>query len=129
MEGFIMLEIIKELYSAGYRFYLKDDILYLNQRNITEKKEDILNSLKNKNMREKIKNEISTFRQIKLSLNKMTLNEITNLMSNKYLNIINCDYDITNKTIILVYKILDGIDKRDFEYIKILSDFGGAESA
>jgi hypothetical protein len=124
-----MLEVIKELYSVGYRFYLKDDVLYLNQRNISEKKEDILNSLKNKNMREKIKQEISTFRQIKLSLNKFTLNEITNLMSNKYLNIINCDYDLISKTIILVFKISDQIDKRDFEYINILSNFGGAESA
>lgn len=121
-----MLEIIKELYLAGYRFYINDNVLFLNSKNVTNRKDSILKELKEDlQKKERIKKEVESFKQIELCLNDHTLKEVTYLMSNKDIEIINCDTNIITKTIILVFKVKDFIDNRDFEYLRILMNFGG----
>lgn len=118
-----MIEIIKDLYLAGYRFYIKNDILYLDSKNVIESKNYILQKLKDDPAKKQIiKEEVKQFKQLNLKLNDHTLKDVTTLMSNTSIEVINCDYNIIKRTIILVFKIKNTLDDKDREYISLLEE-------
>lgn len=118
-----MIEIIKELYIAGYRFYIKDDVLYLDSKNVNTSKNYILQKLKDDPAKKNIiKEEVKQFKQLNLKLNDHTIKDITTLMSNTSIEVINCDYNIIKRTIILVFKIKNTLNDKDKEYISLLEE-------
>jgi len=124
------IDIIKELYLSGYRFYVKNNILYLDEKNIVEKKENLLNLVKNNSeMKDKIKKLIMTFKKITLVLNNTTIRDISKIITNDSLLIINCDYELKSNKIIIIFKILDKINKNDKDYLQLLSKLGVMENA